>query len=308
MRNWKSSASVSSPSVSARAEAEAGSRAKDQFLATLSHELRTPLTPVMMAVTAMANDPSLPPALQQDVEMIRRNVELEARLIDDLLDITRIARGTLQLGSAPLDVHRKVREALKLCRAEIATRQLVVTTRLDATQAAMVGDRGRVQQIIWNLVRNAAKYTPPGGEIQVTSWNESDCIVIEVKDNGIGIEPALLPQLFHAFEQSGRPPRDEISGGLGLGLTISKALADLHGGSLAAASDGPGRGATFTLRLPSAVMPPPMPIQPPAADCTRRNFAATADCKRVTQAARPLRRRPRRHGNGAGARAQAQWV
>jgi signal transduction histidine kinase len=234
---------------SARAEAEAGSRAKDQFLATLSHELRTPLTPVLMAISSLCNETSLPQNVRDDLEMIRRNVELEARLIDDLLDLTRISRGTLELRQVAVDVHLKMQNVLQICRADVQSRQIDLVLKLGAQRHVINGDAARIQQILWNLLKNAVKFTPQGGRVEVTTIDEGDEFVLTMKDTGVGIDPQLLPRIFDAFEQGGRRTTHAF-GGLGLGLTISKALTDLHRGQLTAHSQGAGTGATFILRLP----------------------------------------------------------
>jgi signal transduction histidine kinase len=233
----------------ARAEAEAGSRAKDQFLATLSHELRTPLTPVLMAISSLCGEQSIPQHVRDDLEMIRRNVELEARLIDDLLDLTRISRGTLELRQGALDVHIKLDNVLTICRADVEAKQINIFLTKQAQHHHIFGDGARIQQILWNLLKNAVKFTPEGGRVDIATVDEADAFVLTLTDTGVGIDPRLLPRIFDAFEQGGRRTTQAF-GGLGLGLTISKALTDLHHGSLTAISEGAGKGATFILRLP----------------------------------------------------------
>jgi signal transduction histidine kinase len=239
----------------ARAEAEAGSRAKDQFLATLSHELRTPLTPVLMAISSLTSDNSLSQSVRDDLAMIRQNVELEARLIDDLLDLTRLARGTLELHQAALDVHLKLDSALNMCRDDIDAKQIEIAQQRQAVQHTIHGDAARIQQILWNLLKNAVKFTPQGGRVEITTASHAGEFVLTIKDTGEGIDPQVLPRIFDAFEKGARQPRQAVSG-LGLGLTISKSLTDLHRGKLTALSEGPGKGATFVLKLPL------MPEQP----------------------------------------------
>jgi signal transduction histidine kinase len=233
---------------SARAEAEHANRAKDQFLAMLSHELRTPLSPVLLATTLLEDSPDLPPDLIEHVQMIRRNVELEARLIDDLLDLTRITRGKFQLSLATTDVHEVLSRAVEICCAGRA-RDLVLN--LAAPRHHVNGDPARLQQVFWNLVNNAAKFTPVGSAITIRSKNVDDqsVVEIEVSDTGAGIEPQFLPRLFNAFEQ-GDTMRARKFGGLGLGLAITKALTEAHGGTVTAHSAGRDAGATFTVRLP----------------------------------------------------------
>jgi CheY-like chemotaxis protein/nitrogen-specific signal transduction histidine kinase len=248
----------------ARAEAERASEAKSEFLATLSHELRTPLTPVLLTVSLIESHPDLPPDLRDDIASIRRNVELESRLIGDLLDLTRISKGKLQLEFQETDLHPIIRSAVEICQRE-ASAQLLL--HLTATQHMVRGDRIRLQQIFWNLINNAQKFTPPGGTIIVrTSDLSGERVRVEVIDSGVGIDPAVLPKLFNAFEQGDvRVQRQQA--GLGLGLAISRKLAEAHGGTIAVHSEGRGRGATFCVDLPivpaeaSSVVPTaPLPI------------------------------------------------
>jgi PAS domain S-box-containing protein len=232
----------------ARAEAERASEAKSEFLATLSHELRTPLTPVLLTVSLMESNPALPPGLREDVATIRRNVELESRLISDLLDLTRITKGKLQLDMGDVDLHLILRSAIDICQRE-ASAKMVVDLR--APRHIVRGDSTRLQQIFWNLINNAQKFTGPEGTVTVRSLAAPDGrIRVEVSDTGAGIDPAVLPRLFNAFEQ-GEVRAAQQQAGLGLGLAISKKLTEAHGGTIAAASDGRGRGATFAVELPA---------------------------------------------------------
>jgi PAS domain S-box-containing protein len=235
----------------AKETAEQASQAKDHFLAVLSHELRTPLTPVLTAAQLLENDASLQPAQQELVHTIRRNVELEARLIDDLLDLTRIARNKVALHIAAVSVHEKIKEVLGMCAEDIARKSLTCDTRLLARPDTVNADGARLQQVIWNVVKNAVKFTPAGGRLEIATAIEGSSLRIVVTDTGIGIPAEILPHVFEAFEQGSRDITREF-GGLGLGLAISKALIELHGGSISAASEGAGRGATFVLRMPGA--------------------------------------------------------
>ena len=231
----------------AKEQAERSSAAKSEFLATLSHELRTPLTPVLLTVSLMESNPALPDALRADVATIRRNVELESRLISDLLDLTRITNDKLQLDEQDVDLHLIVRSAVDICQREASAR---LTLDLAAARHTVRGDNTRLQQIFWNLINNAIKFTPADGLIRVRSENVGDGRVrIEVSDTGAGIDPAVLPRLFAAFEQ-GEVRAARQQAGLGLGLAISKKLAEAHGGTISAHSDGRGRGATFAVELP----------------------------------------------------------
>ncbi len=234
-------------------------RRKDEFLAILSHELRTPLTPVLMTVSAMLDQPPDIDEMRSAMVMIRDNVEVEARLIDDLLDLTRLVHGKMQLNREVVDIHDVLRRACETCRDVIHAGQFRFAVDFSATKHHAEVDQVRLQQIFWNLIKNAAKFTPPGGEISIRSRYEpkpahgrgDGCLIVEFSDNGIGIEPEYLPRIFRAFEQADtRPTRRH--GGLGLGLAISQRLAEAHGGHLTAASGGKNQGATFTLRLPAA--------------------------------------------------------
>ncbi len=226
--------------------AEAANAAKDRFLATLSHELRTPLTPVLIWAGGTANQPDLSPDLQQGLKMVCRNVELEARLIDDLLDLTRISRGKLQLQLRSADAHELLRDALEIVRSDIEDRHLKLSLSLDAARHTVHVDPPRLQQVFWNVLRNACKFTPENGAISLRSANpRPDTLVIEVSDTGVGIAPESLEKIFEAFEQA--DPRRE---GLGLGLAIGKATIEMHGGTICARSEGLGKGATFVIELP----------------------------------------------------------
>ena len=261
----------------ARVEAERADRTKDQFLAALSHELRTPLTPVLIDVTAMLDTPGLPADVRPVLEITRRNVELEARLIDDLLDVTRISRGKLRLNRTPVDAHALIRQAAEICRGDSAAASLRLDLELSASAHHVEGDPARLQQILWNLVKNAVKFTPPGGRVAVCSRNEpGPRLVVEVSDTGIGIEPEVLPRIFDAFEQGDAAVTKQF-GGLGLGLAISRSLALAHGGLLSVSSAGRGQGSTFTLELP-ALADSPRPRSAGTHSSPSPTAAAQADC------------------------------
>ncbi|MBN3806324.1 response regulator [Paraburkholderia sp. Ac-20336] len=238
----------------ARQAAEEANRAKDRFLAMLSHELRTPLTPVLAGASVLEMIPDLPDQARGSVRMIRRNVELEARLIDDLLDLTRVANGKLRLSLETVDVHEVIDSVLELFRSEIQVKQQDVHIDKHAAHHYVLADRARLQQMLWNLIRNAAKFTPDGGHIYVRTRDERMHVQISVEDTGIGIEPEQIGKLFNAFEQGDQNMTRQF-GGLGLGLAITKALTDVHGGSVIAQSPGPHCGATFTITLPTAAAP-----------------------------------------------------
>jgi len=225
--------------------------AKDQFLAMLSHELRTPLTPVLASALELENEPDVRPDVRESLQMIRRNVELEARLIDDLLDLTRIDRGKVQLHFEIVDAHALLQNVLEICQPEIDRKQLTPSLDLGAKRVYMRADPARLQQIFWNLINNAVKFTPPNGKITLTTSNDSDGqLRVEIADSGMGIEPESLPKIFDAFEQGGRTQL----GGLGLGLAISKTLVEAHNGTITAQSAGRNKGSTFTLAFPTREM------------------------------------------------------
>ena len=228
--------------------------AKDRFLATLSHELRTPLTPVLAVISGLEASGRLPAELRGDIAMVRRNIELEARLIDDLLDVTRISRGKLELQHQELELRQVLEHAIRTsCGEEIAAGRLRVVENL-ADGHCLWADAPRLTQVFWNLLSNAVKFTPEGGTISVRSWtDEPGWLAVEIADTGIGIEPELLPRIFDAFEQG--ESRTATRFGAGLGLAISRAIVGFHGGVLEAHSDGPGRGATFRVRLPLTQIP-----------------------------------------------------
>lgn len=234
----------------AKAAAEQASTAKDHFLAVLSHELRTPLTPVLATVSLLQENTALDAQTQEDLEVVRRNVELEARLIDDLLDLTRIARGRIDLDKHTIDLCTVLHRAVEVCLPDIEARK--VEFEIDMGPAApyrVEADAARLQQVFWNILRNAIKFTPQGGCIGIRCRPDRDHIVVEVNDSGVGIEPEALGRIFNAFEQAGRSISRQF-GGLGLGLAISKALVEIHGGTISAHSEGAGKGASFRVRLP----------------------------------------------------------
>jgi PAS domain S-box-containing protein len=238
----------------ARDHAESASRAKDRFLAVLSHELRTPLTPVLAGVDELLLDDGLPPEVRGLLEMVRRNVELEARLIDDLLDVTRIAQGKLTLNRAVVDAHELIHRAVDICLPEVRAKDLDLDLHLAARGHHVEADPARLQQALWNLIKNAVKFNRDGGRLTICTRDEGDRLAVDVSDTGIGIGLEAMPSIFDAFEQ-GNPTITRQFGGLGLGLAISRSVAELHGGSLTAESPGEGFGSTFTLRLPRALRP-----------------------------------------------------
>src|SRR6266480_2523320 len=241
--------------VTLRQEMIGANAAKDQFLALLSHELRNPLSPVIAMVGELEATIPDSPRVREALEVIRRNVELEARLIDDLLDITRIAKGKLQLSFETICVHQILQRAYEICREEIAGKRLQAEFHLRATQTHLEGDPARLQQVFWNLIKNSVKFTPEKGRITIETFNPApDKIEVRIIDTGIGIEPEQIDKIFNAFEQ-GQAEITRRFGGLGLGLAISKALIDAHGGKVRVESPGRDQGATFSLELNTVVKP-----------------------------------------------------
>ncbi len=301
----------STAAVTLRQELMSANAAKDQFLAQLSHELRNPLSPVITMVAELERIAAIEPEARQPLEIIRRNVELEARLIDDLLDVTRISNGKLQLNRSLVDAHRTWKLALEICQREIDEKKLAIHLDLAAANHFVQADPARLQQVFWNLLKNAIKFSPEGGSIAVRTLNlpanpgqpakpathvdflniqkpaaapaanggpapeggvPGETLRIELSDEGIGIEPQHLARIFKAFDQ-GQSSITQRFGGLGLGLAISKAMVEAHGGQLRASSEGLGKGATFTIDLaacpapsetPEAAPAPPQPEAAPA--------------------------------------------
>ena len=205
----------------------------------LSHELRTPLSPVVMTIPAIESDPELPDKFREDLAMVRRNIDLEVKLIDDLLDLSRVTSGKLRLHMQSVGVHEVLEHAIRNSVAGAAEKQLQIRREFGASVDQVVADAARLQQVFWNLLRNAVKFTPPGGDIVVRTWNacENGSLYVEIRDNGIGIAPDVLPKVFDAFEQGDVRVTRQF-GGLGLGLAIAKAVVEMHGATITAASEG----------------------------------------------------------------------
>jgi len=232
----------------AKATAEEANQAKDHFLAVLSHELRTPLTPVLAAVSLLKRE-QLPERAQERLELIRRNVELQSQLIDDLLDVTRIVRGKVELDRRKIDLFTILERAAEVCRPDLNARRLEFGIDYGPHRYTLEADAARLQQVFWNLIKNAIKFTPLGGCVGLRCRSEPGQVAVEVNDSGIGIEPGAIGRIFDAFAQAELSITRQF-GGLGLGLAISKALVEMHGGTITARSDGLNQGATFTVRLP----------------------------------------------------------
>lgn len=233
---------------------EAANRSKDRFMAMLSHELRTPLTPVLAAASSLESDPRLPEDIHDDIAMIRRNVAVQSRLVDDLLDLTRVSTGKLHLHKQVLPVHTLLHEAAGIVAGDLDARGMTLSLQVDLPHDACVeGDNARLQQVVWNLLKNAIKFSAPGSRIQLTARRHASDpgrVQISVTDHGIGIAPEDLERIFQPFEQGAQNEDGASRQGLGLGLCIARAIVDQHGGRVSAASAGVGQGSVFTVDLP----------------------------------------------------------
>ncbi|MDQ6808841.1 MAG: ATP-binding protein [Verrucomicrobiota bacterium] len=267
--------------VTLRQELIGANASKDQFLALLSHELRNPLSPVIAMVAELEASAPDTPEVRRALEVIRRNVELEARLIDDLLDVTRISKGKLQLSVETVSIHQILQRAYEICREEIGTKNLHAEFRLRAAQDHVEGDPARLQQVFWNLLKNSVKFTSEGGRIVVETENVTPAAIeIRITDTGIGIEADKIEKIFVAFEQ-GQGSITRRYGGLGLGLAISKAMVAAHGGAIRASSAGKDRGATFIVDLTTVPAPvAPEPASVPVAPIPERRAAAPPERER----------------------------
>jgi PAS domain S-box-containing protein len=248
----------------ARAEAERASRVKDEFLAMVSHELRTPLNAILSWTELMIRGRDDPKILERGLDVVARNTRVQAQLISDLLDISRIVAGKLRLENQNVDVASIVSDAVDTVRHDAAAKQISITTSLQAC-GPIAGDAARLQQVVWNLLSNAVKFTPSGGHISVTLREIRTHAIITVADDGTGIAAEYLPFVFDRFHQADRSTTRRF-GGLGLGLAIVKHLVELHGGTVHASSEGPGHGSSFTVAIPAvpAVLPDDVGEVPPA--------------------------------------------
>jgi signal transduction histidine kinase len=257
----------------ARADAEAANRAKNVFLAMVSHELRTPIQAMSSWLEVVRRRAAVSQDVSDALHAIDRSLVAQARLIDDLLDVSRIVADRLDLDSARVEIGPVIEAAIATARAAAPTSDVVLRVDLDSTAGEIWGDRARLEQIVCNLVSNALKFTPSGGRVDVRLRRAGDTVRITIADTGCGIPADVLPHIFDEFRQ-GRRLATPTGGGLGLGLAIVRRLVELHGGHVTARSDGPGRGALFVVDLPAAgpaasVMPQgrcrPEPTTPPAA-------------------------------------------
>jgi PAS domain S-box-containing protein len=269
----------------AKAAAESANRTKDQFLAALSHELRTPLMPVLITAESLREDPALPPAIREQFSMIERNISLEVQLLGDLLDITAVAHGKLQMRQELFDAHTLIGLAVEIVQDEAAAKGIHIQRDLAARHGGLTADPSRFQQVIWNLLRNAVKFTPSSGLVKIRTLETQNGrgelqLRVEVSDTGIGIEPALLQKIFEPFEQAAATGIPRF-GGMGLGLAIARAIVDLHGGRIWAESDGVGCGSTFMVEFPGATLPPP-PMSETAKDSPGDGISTSSGGKTET--------------------------
>jgi signal transduction histidine kinase len=226
-------------------------RRKDEFLAMLAHELRSPLAPISNAAQILRAKAAPDPEVKWAIDVIERQVQHSTRLVDDLMDVSRITRGRIHLRKKRVDLQSVVQQAVESSRPLIDKRQHELTTDLPSEPIVLEADRTRLAQVFLNLLNNAAKYTDPGGRITLSARRVEDAAEIRVTDNGIGIQPDVLPRVFELFTQADRS-LERSEGGLGIGLTLVQRLVQMHGGSVEAHSDGIGRGSEFVVRLPLA--------------------------------------------------------
>jgi signal transduction histidine kinase/ActR/RegA family two-component response regulator len=237
----------------AQSEAERISRMKDEFLATLSHELRTPLNAILGWTQILQRDPADAEGVVEGLEVIERNARVQTQIIEDLLDMSRIINGKVSLAIEPVDLASVLRTALETVRPAADAKQIRIDTDYDPPVSTVNGDANRLLQVFWNLLSNAVKFTPRGGRIRVILDRTDSLLRVRVIDSGEGIDPRFLPHVFDRFRQADSSTTRR-HGGLGLGLSIVRQLTELHGGTVAAASDGPGRGSTFIVFIPPAAL------------------------------------------------------
>jgi len=229
--------------------AQEANRAKDEFLMTLSHELRTPMTAILGWARLLPTMSPDEPLFHEAVQSISSGAQLQARLIDDILDVSRIVSGKLRLAPETVEVARVIMNAVDAVHTTAEAKEITMTTALAPALGMIVADATRIQQVLWNLLNNAVKFTPKGGAVQVAARRTASHVQITVTDNGEGIDPRFLPHIFEPFRQA-ESPQTRTHGGLGLGLSIVRYIAEAHGGTIAAESAGRGQGATFTMTLP----------------------------------------------------------
>ncbi|MBE9129709.1 response regulator, partial [Coleofasciculus sp. LEGE 07081] len=238
-------------------KAEAANRIKDEFLAVVSHELRTPLNPILGWSKLLRTHNLNPAKTELALETIERNASLQAQLIDDLLDVSRILRGKLKLNACSIDLANPIAAAIETVRLAATAKSINIETILDENRGLVSGDPNRLQQIVWNLLSNAIKFTPPQGRVEIRLQHLEAESQLQVSDTGKGIDPDFLPHVFEHFRQEDSTTT-RTAGGLGLGLAIVRYLVELHGGTIEAQSSGEGKGTTFTMKLPLISSPQPL--------------------------------------------------
>ena len=244
--------------------AQEANRAKDEFLMTLSHELRTPMTAILGWARLLPSMSPQDPAFRDAIKSIAHSAQLQANIIDDVLDVSRIVSGKLRLGRENVNVSQLLISSLEAVRATADARMITLETVLAPSLGTIVGDATRLQQVMWNLLTNALKFTPKNGVVTVSARRVGSALNVSVSDNGEGIDPQFLPHVFEPFRQA-ENPNTRIHGGLGLGLSIVRYIVEAHGGTVSAESGGKGAGSTFTLTLPiGAVAAPPLENRVPA--------------------------------------------
>ncbi|HEX3624167.1 MAG TPA: HAMP domain-containing sensor histidine kinase [Verrucomicrobiae bacterium] len=253
------------------AREKAANRAKDQFLAILSHELRTPLNPALLLASDGAHNHQLPSQVREDFDEICKNIEIEARLIDDLLDLTRIASGKLTLNRDPVDVHKILQDVVAIIDKEIAQKHIFLDLHFKAERHEILGDPVRLKQIFWNVLKNSVKFTATDGQITVESEAANHKLVVKISDTGIGMNADEIRTVFDKYSQG-----THGMGGLGLGLAISRKLVKLHSGSIHADSLGKGKGAVFSIIFP-LIKSAEEQMQVPAAPVRHANGKGNGD-------------------------------
>jgi len=240
-------------------------RAKDEFLAVLSHELRSPLNAILWW-SFLLGEGHLDPTTRRAVEVIQRNAKMQAGMVGDLLDVSRAITGKLRLDLRPIALDPVIHAAIDSVRPAADAKGTVLVAAIDPDLGLVSGDPGRLQQVVWNLVSNAIKFTPRGGRVEVGLARVGDSLELSVRDDGVGIKPAFLPRMFERFWQADSSTT-RAHGGLGIGLAVVRHLVEMHGGTVRAESEGEGQGATFTVRLPlvSAAVDSPRPVEESAA-------------------------------------------
>ena len=242
----------------ARKQAESANRVKDEFIATLSHELRTPLTPILGWTQLLRHRTIEPAFVARGLEVIEHNARSQAKLIEDLLDVSRIVTGKMRVKTQNVEIQTIIEPAVDAMRPAADAKGIFIETTFDARAVQLAADPNRLQQVIWNLLSNAIKFTPVGGTVTIAATRSGSDLRIVVRDTGIGIDPEFLPHVFERFSQA-NSTNVRAHGGLGIGLAIVRYIVELHGGHVSASSEGPGKGAAFTASIPLRMIPSDAP-------------------------------------------------